>query len=68
VVGFERAAHADLQPLPALVHQARGIRIGAGRGCCHEVSISAVVWKALRLAGTDTTRIRAWGRLFTELT
>ena len=30
-------------------------------------SISAVVWKALRLAGTDTTRIRAWGRLFTEL-
>jgi maleate isomerase len=31
-------------------------------------SISAVVWKALRLAGIDTTRIRAWGRLFTELT
>ena len=30
-------------------------------------SISAVVWKALRLAGTDTRRIRAWGRLFTEL-
>jgi maleate isomerase len=31
-------------------------------------SISAVVWKALRLAGVDTNRIRAWGRLFTELT
>lgn len=30
-------------------------------------SISAVVWKALRLAGTDTRRIRAWGRLFSEL-
>jgi maleate isomerase len=27
-------------------------------------SISAVVWKALRLAGTDTTRIQRWGRLF----
>lgn len=31
-------------------------------------SVAAVVWKALRLAGTDTTRIRGWGRLFTELT
>jgi maleate isomerase len=27
-------------------------------------SISAVVWKSLRLAGVDTQRIRAWGRLF----
>jgi len=26
------------------------------------------VWKALRLAGADTRRIRSWGRLFTELT
>ena len=30
-------------------------------------SISAVVWKALRMAGIDTRRIRAWGHLFTEL-
>jgi maleate isomerase len=29
-------------------------------------SISAVVWKSLRLAGVDTRRIRAWGRLFQE--
>jgi maleate isomerase len=29
-------------------------------------SISAVVWKSLRLAGVDTQRIRAWGRLFQE--
>ena len=31
-------------------------------------SVATVVWKALRLAGADTRRIRAWGRLFTELT
>lgn len=30
-------------------------------------SISAVVWKSLRLAGVDTRRIRAWGRLFQEV-
>jgi maleate isomerase len=30
-------------------------------------SISAVVWKSLRLAGIDTRRIRAWGRLFQEI-
>jgi maleate isomerase len=29
-------------------------------------SISAVVWKSLRLAGVDTRRIRAWGRVFQE--
>jgi maleate isomerase len=29
-------------------------------------SISAVVWKSLRLAGIDVRRIRAWGRLFQE--
>ena len=29
-------------------------------------SISAVVWKSLRLAGIDTRRIHAWGRLFQE--
>jgi maleate isomerase len=27
-------------------------------------TISVVVWKALRLAGVDTTRVRGWGRLF----
>ena len=27
-------------------------------------SISAVVWKALRLAGADTRRVQGWGRLF----
>ena len=31
-------------------------------------SVATVVWKALRLAGADTRRIRSWGRLFTELT
>ena len=30
-------------------------------------SVATVVWKALRLAGADTRRIRSWGRLFTEL-
>ena len=30
-------------------------------------SISAVVWKSLRLAGQDTQRIRAWGRLFQDI-
>ena len=30
-------------------------------------SISAVVWKSLRLAGLDTRRIRAWGRLFQDI-
>jgi maleate isomerase len=29
-------------------------------------SISAVVWKSLRLVGIDTRRIHAWGRLFQE--
>lgn len=29
-------------------------------------SISAVVWKSLRLAGTDTRRVIRWGRLFQE--
>jgi maleate isomerase len=29
-------------------------------------SISAVVWKSLRLAGIDTRRVHAWGRLFKE--
>ena len=27
-------------------------------------TISVVVWKALRMAGVDTTRVRGWGRLF----
>lgn len=31
-------------------------------------SVATVVWKALRLAGVDTRRIRTWGRLFRELT
>jgi maleate isomerase len=31
-------------------------------------SISAVVWKSLRLAGIDTRRVHAWGRLFKEAT
>ena len=30
-------------------------------------SISAVVWKSLRLAGADATRLRPWGRLFAEV-
>ncbi|MFN7570698.1 MAG: aspartate/glutamate racemase family protein [Betaproteobacteria bacterium] len=30
-------------------------------------TISTVVWKALRLTGVDTRRIRKWGRLFTEV-
>ncbi len=30
-------------------------------------SISAVVWKSLRLAGVDTRRVTRWGRLFQEL-
>lgn len=29
-------------------------------------SISAVVWKSLRLAGIDTRRVTRWGRLFQE--
>lgn len=31
-------------------------------------TIATVVWKALRLTGVDTRRIRRWGRLFTEVT
>jgi maleate isomerase len=31
-------------------------------------TISTVVWKSLRLAGVDTTRIKGWGRLFQDLT
>jgi maleate isomerase len=27
-------------------------------------SLSAVVWRALRLAGVDTAPIKGWGRLF----
>ncbi|SOE92997.1 maleate isomerase [Burkholderia sp. D7] len=30
-------------------------------------TISTVVWKSLRLAGVDTTRIKGWGRLFQDL-
>lgn len=30
-------------------------------------SVATVVWKALRLAGADTRRIKSWGRLFSEL-
>jgi maleate isomerase len=30
-------------------------------------TISTVVWKSLRLAGADVTRIRQWGRLFRDL-
>jgi maleate isomerase len=30
-------------------------------------TIATVVWKALRLAGADTRRIKSWGRLFTEV-
>jgi maleate isomerase len=30
-------------------------------------TIATVVWKALRLAGVDTRRIRSWGRLFKEV-
>jgi maleate isomerase len=26
-----------------------------------------VVWKALRLAGADPSRVRGWGRLFREV-
>ncbi|MFD0667002.1 maleate cis-trans isomerase family protein [Ramlibacter sp. MAHUQ-53] len=31
-------------------------------------SVATVVWKALQLAGIDTRRIQAWGRLFKEVT
>ncbi|MFX1675306.1 aspartate/glutamate racemase family protein [Paraburkholderia sp. A2WS-5] len=30
-------------------------------------TISTVVWKSLKLAGYDTTRLEGWGRLFTEV-
>lgn len=30
-------------------------------------SISAVVWKSLKLAGVDPRRVRTWGRLFQEI-
>jgi maleate isomerase len=30
-------------------------------------TIATVVWKALRLTGVDTRRIRSWGRLFTDV-
>jgi maleate isomerase len=30
-------------------------------------TVSAVVWKALRLAGVDTRRVKGWGRLFEAL-
>jgi maleate isomerase len=30
-------------------------------------SISTTVWKSLRLAGVDTSRVAGWGRLFAEL-
>ena len=29
---------------------------------------ATVVWKALRLTGVDTRRVRSWGSLFTEVT
>lgn len=29
-------------------------------------TVSTVVWKSLKLAGADTSRIRGWGSLFTE--
>jgi maleate isomerase len=29
-------------------------------------TVSTVVWKALKLAGADTTALRGWGRLFSE--
>ena len=29
-------------------------------------TIATVVWKALRLAGVDTSRVRGWGRLFRD--
>ena len=29
-------------------------------------TVSMVVWKALKLAGADTTTLRGWGRLFSE--
>ena len=31
-------------------------------------TIATVVWKALRLTGVDTRRVRSWGSLFTEVT
>jgi maleate isomerase len=30
-------------------------------------TISTVVWKSLKLAGYDTTRLAGWGRLFSEV-
>jgi maleate isomerase len=30
-------------------------------------TISTVVWKSLRIAGYDTTRVKGWGRLFQEV-
>ena len=30
-------------------------------------SVATVVWKALRMAGLDTRRVRGWGRLFQDL-
>jgi maleate isomerase len=30
-------------------------------------TIATVVWKALRLTGVDTRRIKSWGRLFTDV-
>lgn len=30
-------------------------------------TIATVVWKALRLAGADPSRVRGWGRLFREV-
>jgi maleate isomerase len=30
-------------------------------------TVATAVWKALRIAGVDTTRVRGWGRLFSEV-
>jgi maleate isomerase len=43
-------------PLVEALEQETGIPI-------HD-TISVVVWKALRMAGVDTRRVRGWGRLF----
>ncbi|OAJ53250.1 Asp/Glu/hydantoin racemase [Paraburkholderia ginsengiterrae] len=49
-----RAAH-----LAAEVEQNHGIPLYD--------TISTVVWKSLKLAGYDTTRVTGWGRLFSEV-
>ena len=46
-------------PIAAELEQALGVPVYD--------SISAVVWKSLRLAGVDTRRITGWGRLMQEV-